>query len=110
MIISKILASTALAVDWNISVADDAIIESVVLKFSSAPTTSENVTVSVVPLEGAAYTFALNTHDPSLLSETDVIVKPDFQIKKGDTINITYTNTDVSSIIGITYLRIGIGQ
>lgn len=65
-------------------------------KFSSAPTTSENFTVTLDATNGAAYDVTLYSVDPSAGSLTSIVWMPDdpFYVMTGDKVTVAYTNTD----------------
>lgn len=69
---------------------------SISLHFSSAPTTSEDFTVTIDANDGAAYDYLLVSIDPSVQSITDYIWFPDgvLYLEQGDAVDLVYTNTD----------------
>jgi hypothetical protein len=69
---------------------------SVSVKFSTAPVTSESMTVTLNAAAGAAYDIMLYTINPSLLATTNLIWFPDqpLYLQGGDAIDVAYTNTD----------------
>ena len=75
----------------------------ILIHFDEAPTTAENVTVSYMNKAGEAYTTELYKEDPSAKSTTDLVLQWDngFVLDPGDSIKITYPNTDERTI-GIT--------
>ena len=103
---TKTLSETSDAVEWTFSEADDCICERVVLKFDAAPTTSENITITVDSADGVSYDHVVSTHDPSSESETTVVVTLGTHLADGDQITVEYTNTDGNEITGIAYLSI----
>ena len=76
--------------------AFDFYFHSLSIHFSAAPTTSQNVVVTLNPVDGAAYSTTLYKVDPSVGSLTDILFQTDAPLlcKNGDTITIAYTNTD----------------
>jgi len=64
--------------------------------FSAAPTTSENLTITLDANAGAAYDVLLYTLDPSVGATYSIVYLPDQEIilEGGDAIDVTYTNTD----------------
>jgi len=89
-------ATGAAALSTLTAVADTYRLTSVSLHFSSAPTTSENVVISLDSIDGAAYDTVLYSVDPSASSATDIVYIPsgDLQFKAGDEILVAYSNTD----------------
>ena len=68
----------------------------VTVHFNIAPTTSENLTVTLNNLAGAAYDTVLRSVNPSVGAITNVSFEFDDQqvFKNGDQIDVAYTNTD----------------
>ena len=83
-------------------------VEKVTIKFSSAPTTSENITFTLNSAAGAAYDTVLLTYDPSADSATSVVwngVGSSTQgtdLYEGDSLDVAYTNTDTRTY-GLTF-------
>ena len=69
---------------------------SVTLALNTAPTTSENFTITLNANAGAAYDVLLYSLDLSAGSTTDLVWFPDEQLllEGGDAIDVAYTNTD----------------
>jgi len=69
---------------------------SVTLHFNTAPTTSQNYTITLDANDGAAYDTLLFSIDPSVSSATDVVWFPDGDLilEDGDAVDLAYTNTD----------------
>jgi hypothetical protein len=86
---SAAIAATHTATGWEE-------VLSVTLHFSSAPTTSENLTITLDANDGAAYDTLLYSIDPSASSVTDLVWFPDgtLVMENGDAIDVAYTNTD----------------
>ena len=72
---------------------------SVTCHLDGAPTTSEDFTVSVDALDGAAYDTVLKRVDPSLVAATDIVYIPDGDTiyEAGDQILLGYANTDANT-------------
>ena len=64
--------------------------------FVSAPTTSENFTVELDSVHGAAYDLLLYSLDPSAGATTDIAWYPDEElfVVGGDSIDVTFAGTD----------------
>jgi hypothetical protein len=94
--IDKSSATGSGAIAVAASVTSDQRLLSVTLHFSSAPTTSENLTITLDANDGAAYDTLLFSIDPSASSLTDLVWFPDgdLVLENGDAIDIAYTNTD----------------
>jgi hypothetical protein len=100
----KELAATTSAVAWTFSEADDCDVKRIALKFSAAPVTSEDITVTLDSVKGAAYDTVLGTLDP--LSSTSVTFEDICGLANGDKILVSYTNTDARSITGTATLEL----
>ena len=66
------------------------------LHFNTAPTTSENLTVTLDSGQGAAYDTVLYKRDPSVGSLTDLYVEfgDNFVFASDDHLDVAYANTD----------------
>jgi hypothetical protein len=96
---AAIATTTAVAAKWKLN--------HITVHFSAAPTTSEDLTITLDANDGAPYDTVLLKQDPSASSATDIVYKPigDLVLEAGDEIAVAFTNTD-----GRTYgLRI-VGQ
>ena len=64
--------------------------------YSSAPTTSENLTLTKNALAGTAYDTVLFTANPAVLGATDLVYLPDKEITflNGDELDLASANTD----------------
>ena len=71
-------------------------LNSVTIKFSAAPTTSEYLTITLDSAIGAAYDVLLYKVDPSATSATSVVWQPDapLYLRPADVVTLAYTNTD----------------
>lgn len=69
---------------------------SVTLHFNTAPTTSQNFTITVDANDGSNYDYLLFSIDPSASSLTDLVWFPDGELylEMGDAVDLAYTNTD----------------
>jgi hypothetical protein len=69
---------------------------SVSLHLSSAPTTSENFTITLNSVAGAIYDTLLYSIDLSAAAVTDLVWMPDEEmfLQGGDAIDLAFTNTD----------------
>ena len=72
---------------------------SVSLKYNTAPTTSESLTVTLNANAGAAYDTVLYTVDPSVGAVTSLLWQPDepLYLEGGDAVDVVYTNTDTKT-------------
>ena len=68
----------------------------VTVHFNIAPTTSQDLTVTLDALAGATYDTVLFRDNPSVGAITDISFEPDDQqmFQNGDQIVVAYTNTD----------------
>ncbi len=99
--------ATTSAVSWSIFEGGDFDVERITLKFDSAPTTSENITLTKDSIQGAAYDTLLLSFDPAADSATDVVIENVTGLRNGDKIVLAYTNTDGNSITGVATVLIG---
>jgi hypothetical protein len=76
---------------------------SVAVHFSTAPTTSEDLTATIDAQAGAAYDTLVRSIDPSVSSATDVFWEGPIHLYEGDALDVAYTNTDVRTV-GVTYV------
>jgi len=85
---AAINTTTAIAAEWKVV--------QVTVHFSAAPTTSENLVLTLDNTTGVAYDTILYSVNPSLSSATDVVYVPDGEMKfrSGDELKVTFTNTD----------------
>ena len=69
---------------------------SITVHFSSAPTTSEVLTVKLNANAGAAYDTTLYSLNPSTGSTTDIVYQPTYPLvlEGDDSVDIAFTNTD----------------
>jgi hypothetical protein len=85
-------------------------VKQIVIHFSLAPTTSENLLIKLDSNAGAAYDTVIYDGDPSEFSVTDFVWIPhggEFAMVYGDEIDITYTNTDTRTIGISVYYELG---
>ena len=72
------------------------------VKWSAAPTTSENFTVTLDAGAGSAYDVLMDSVDPSDGSVTSLVFGygVGYEFEADDAIDIAYTNTDTKTISG----------
>jgi hypothetical protein len=94
--LQKWRSSTTDGLDMDVAPGSEARLLMVTVKFSAAPTTSENLTVRYNHVDGGEYNPLLMSTDPSDGSVTDVVYIPDAKLLLGanDSITVAYTNTD----------------
>jgi hypothetical protein len=88
---AAISASTALAADFEL--------DSITVHFSAAPTTSENLVVTLDAGAGAEYDTVLASINPAAQAAQDLVITPEEYgfgklYASTDAITVTYTNTD----------------
>lgn len=85
---STLAATTALAAEFKLI--------QITIKFSAAPTTSENLTITLNANDGSAYDTILLSTDPSVTSATDIVFELDgySDFEAGDEIKVDFANTD----------------
>ena len=88
-----IATTTAVSANWKL--------DHISVHLSAAPTTSQDLSISIDANDGAAYDTILLKQDLSASSATDIVYKNplgDLILESGDEIKVAYTNTD-----GVTY-------
>ncbi len=93
------LSATTSAVSWTIPTYDNYICTRVALIFASAPTTSENVNISIKPNGETTYKHLLATAD--VQGATDILFENIDGVMSGDELLVECDNTDGVSISGI---------
>jgi len=93
-------SSTSTALSLTLSMGDAIQFIGFTVTFDSAPTTSENLVLTLDAAAGAAYDTVLYSDDPSTDSTEDYWFYPDSpqRFKEGDALVLTYTNTDTRAI------------
>lgn len=84
---------------------------SVTIKLSTAPTTSENLTITLDNAAGAAYDTVLYSGDPSATSATSIVLSDvnwgEVWLVSGDKITVAYANTDTRTYgVQITMMEV----
>ncbi len=97
-------AADADAIAWVISAGDHFDVKRICLTFDAAPTTSENITVTINSNQGAAFDTVVATVDPT--GATSVVITDINGILKTDTVDIAYANTDTNSITGFAVVEL----
>ena len=89
----------AVSISWG-TVGVSAIFTTALIKFSAAPTTAENITITFKSGKGSDFDTVIYQLDPSTNSETDIIYSPDvaLPLNKGDSVELVYLNTDARTI------------
>lgn len=92
-------ATGAAAIALSAAAEKSTIIQSVALHLDAAPTTSEDLTITLNSALGAAYDTLLYSLDLSVSSVTDLFWQPatDLVLQPGDSLDIAYTNTDTGT-------------
>ena len=98
LIKTHVQVSTSVALAWTFFEADDFDVKRISLVFGVAPTTNENITVTLDSAQGAAYDVVLRTVDPA--GKTSVVFEDIDGLNAGDKILVAYTNTDTRAIVG----------
>lgn len=98
------LEATSGAIDWTFFEYSDLLLERIVLNFDAAPTTEENILVTIKSASGASYDQTVSESDP--VGETSFLIDLAQPMVPGDSVNVTYANTDENEIAGIAYLRL----
>jgi hypothetical protein len=88
--------AAALSLSYTVPAGATFDLNSVTVKFSAAPTTAEDMTVTLDSAIGAAYDVVLYKVDPSATSATSLVWQPDapLYLSGGDVVVVAYTNTD----------------
>lgn len=89
-------ATGSAAINKTTAIAAAFKLTKILVHFDSAPTTSENLVVTLDSGAGAAYDTVLYSVDPSASSLTDIVYTPDGEcsLVSGDEIKVAFTNTD----------------
>ena len=89
----------AVSISWG-TVGVSAIFTTALIKFSAAPTSAENITITFKSGKGSDFDTVIYQLDPSTNSETDIIYSPDvaLPLNKGDAVELTYLNTDARTV------------
>lgn len=93
-------ATGAVAINTTTSISAEFKLLKVCVHFSAAPTTSEDLTVTLDSNAGAAYDTVLGSVDPSSSSLTDWVFVPadgSGKFVDGDEIVVAFTNTDTET-------------
>jgi len=92
-------ATGATAIATSTSISGTYRLVSVTVHFNAAPTTTEDLTVTLNANDGAAYDTVLYSVDPSASSATDIVFIPDGDIifETGDELDVAYANTDTNT-------------
>jgi hypothetical protein len=96
--------STSVALAWTFFEADDFDIKRIAIFFGVAPTTSENITVTLDSGQGAAYDTVLRTVDPA--GSTSVVFEDIDGLNAGDKVIVAYANTDTRAITGTAVVEL----
>lgn len=88
---------------FNATVPSGAIyrVMSLTVHFSAAPTTSENLTITLDANAGTQYNTLIYSVDPSATSATDIVWYPDgweWMLEGGDAVDVTFANTDANTV------------
>jgi hypothetical protein len=100
------LSATTSAISWSVYEADDFSVKILTLNFDSAPTTSENITLSIDSANGSSYDTVIRIIDPSITSSVDITFEDLNLFSSGDKLLVSYTNTDGNSITGTAVVEI----
>jgi hypothetical protein len=96
--IAKTVATGSAAIATSVLVPAGQVyrVVSVALHLSAAPTTSENLTITLNSATAAAYDTLLYTLDPSSVAATNVLWQPDalLYLVAGDSLDVAWTNTN----------------
>lgn len=96
-------AGVATAIDWDIACTENGILDRIAFKFDSAPTTNEDITITLDSADGVAYDHVLAAADPE--GETSYVFELGNVVKFGDVVTVTYTNTDANTVSAIAYIE-----
>lgn len=88
--------SGAVSLSYTVPAGATFELNSVTIKFSAAPVTSENMTIVLDCALGAAYDVTLYSVDPSVSSAVTILWQPaaPLYLRPGDIVTLAYTNTD----------------
>ena len=91
-------AATAAALAWTFYEADDFDVDRITLKFASAPTLAENITVTLDSAQGATYDTVVLSVDPR--GSTSIDIEGINGFLAGDKVLVSFANTSTISITG----------
>ncbi len=101
MSVLKMRATGAVAISESIAVptGQNYQLVSVTLNLNTAPTTSENFTVTINDAINAVYDVVIYSLNLASGSTTDLVYQPTFPLilSGGDSLDIAYTNTDTKT-------------
>ena len=88
--------SGAVSLSYTVPTGATFDLNSVTVKFSAAPTTSEYLTITLDSALGAAYDVVLYKVDPAATSAASVVWMPSapLYLRPADIVTLAYTNTD----------------
>jgi hypothetical protein len=94
-----VTATGAVAINTTTAIAAEWKLVQVTVHFNSAPTTSQNITMTLDNITGSAYDTVLYSVNPSLSAATDIVYIPDgeFKFRSGDELAVAFTNTDTKT-------------
>jgi hypothetical protein len=77
---------------------------SVAINFLAAPTTSENLTITLDDKLGEQYDVLLYTLDPSAAATTDILWQPseELMVVTGDEVRVNFANSD-ANVFGVVF-------
>lgn len=89
-------ATWAAAINKSTAIGKPFKLKNVTVHFSSAPTTSQLLTITIDSVLGAAYDTVIYSTNPSVGSQTDISYVPawDICLAEWDEIVVAFTNTD----------------
>ena len=103
----QIQATTSVAVAWTIEAgSDDWNCKRIALLFDAAPTTDEDITVTLDAAAGAAYDTVLLTVSP--VGKTSIVLEDIGGFDDADKLLVSYANTDLNAIVGTANIEVGI--
>lgn len=88
--------STTAAIAHSVTITQVTQLISVTVAFNTAPSTSEDLTVTLDANAGATYDVTLYSVDPSTTGATSIVYQPDQELwlDNGDQIDVAFVNTD----------------
>lgn len=94
----QLLQATISAVSWTVTVGDDFDPLRITLNFATAPTTSEDVTLTIDAATDATFDELLIAKNAA--GQTSLVFTDIPPLHNGDKFRIEYTNTDAVSVTG----------
>lgn len=88
----------AISISWTVPAGMRMVMEQITAHWDDVPATSEPIELVIDSVNGPAYDTVLLSMDPSADGVTDWVCTEPFRFDPGDTVIVTYTNTDANTV------------